>query len=80
MTDQEVQLVKDQIMGTVSKVGVPKPLRRAEIKSCETAQSAREPGVDLTETAVEGNERKQLQQLILQYTSVFSSNNEQLGR
>lgn len=56
---------------------VSNPLTRLKVKSCKAAQSVEE--VSLTEASIDGNERKQLGQLLSWYAGVFSKNNEEFG-
>lgn len=65
-------------MGDVDNVAhVSNPLTRLKVKSCKEAQSVEE--VSLTEASIDGNERKQLDQLLSWYAGVFSKNNEEFG-
>lgn len=65
-------------MGEVDNVaGVSNPLVRLKVKSCKEAQSVKE--VSLTEASIDGNERKQLDQLLPWYAGVFSKKNKEFG-
>lgn len=57
--------------------GVSNPLTKLKVKSCKEAQSVKE--VSLTEESIDGNKRKQLEQLLPRYAAVFSKNNDKFG-
>lgn len=57
--------------------GVSNSLTKLKVKSSKEAQSVKE--VSLTEESIDGNKRKQLEQLLPRYAAVFSKNNEEFG-
>lgn len=59
------------------EAAISNPLMRLKVRSCKEAQSVKE--VSLTEASIDGNERKQLGQLLPWYSGIFSKNNEEFG-
>lgn len=65
-------------MGEVdNEAGISNPLMRLKVRSCKEAKSVKK--VSLTEASIDGNERKQLDQLLPWYSGIFSKNNEEFG-